>query len=275
MRHLPALRVLLIYPAPSTPCSLFDALQSNSSFQLEKVDHPSSGFEKALRDLPDVVLLACKPFNQETLQFCQKLRAQVSLPLILISNSPLSDQEHTIGLEAGALICLTFATPPSVLVATLHSLRSHLTAHKRNHERVHKENEALPLQFYHQKSFLETVMRLMPAGLSIASSPAGQLLFINEEAKRLLVGDPSSATPFDLESVRKRALHRDGTPYLPNEYPLARAINQGESIFGEEISFIHQDGKETCVAVYASPVHNDEGKIIAAVSIFFDIARQK
>src|SRR5262249_37201348 len=71
-----------------------------------------------------------------------------------------------------------------------------------------------------------------------------------------------------------RGFHPDGTPYLPEEWPLARAILHGETVTDEEIRIERLDGSELTLAVYSTPVR-EHGRIVAGVAAFFDLTERK
>jgi diguanylate cyclase (GGDEF)-like protein/PAS domain S-box-containing protein len=120
---------------------------------------------------------------------------------------------------------------------------------------------------------LAEILEQMPVGVAIAESPSGKLLFHNREAVRLL-RHPMLPAADMAGYTRYGAKHPDGSPYAPNEYPIARAV-LGETVKAEEMAYSRGDGTDTCLLVNAAPVRDDHGVIVKAVSTFFDISEQK
>lgn len=117
------------------------------------------------------------------------------------------------------------------------------------------------------------ILEQLPIGLAIAESPSGRLIYANSEAERLL-GHPLR-TSNDVSSYRQYgALHPDGRPFAPEEYPLVRTVLNGEQIREEQMLYRRGDGTITTLDVDASTVQID-GEVVAAVSTFRDIERQK
>jgi PAS domain S-box-containing protein len=124
-----------------------------------------------------------------------------------------------------------------------------------------------------REEMLRTVIEQMPSGLSIAEAPSGKLLLHNEEAVRLL-GHPLLESEDYRGYERYGAIHEDGTPYAPEEYPIARAL-RGEAVYQETMHYRRGDDTRTVFAVNAAPVRNDAGEIVMAVSTFHDISEIK
>ncbi|MCL5996680.1 MAG: ATP-binding protein [Chloroflexi bacterium] len=120
---------------------------------------------------------------------------------------------------------------------------------------------------------LEAILQHMPAGLFIAEAPSGRLLLANKQAELIW------RQPFvPLANVRQyssyKAFHLDGHPYAPEEWPLARAIQSGEVVTGEEIDFIAGDGTHGMLSVSAAPIQDRHGRIVAGVMTFADVTEQ-
>lgn len=125
-----------------------------------------------------------------------------------------------------------------------------------------------------KRSQLEQVLEQMPVGVSIAEAPSGKLLFHNGEAKRLL-RHPLVISETYQGYKHYGAVHPNGEPYNPEEYPLARALLYGEVVNVEEMIYRRGDGTTTLFAVSAAPIVNQDGQVIAAVSAFEDICDRK
>jgi PAS domain S-box-containing protein len=119
-------------------------------------------------------------------------------------------------------------------------------------------------------ALLDAVLDQMPAGVYVAESPSGKLIMENEEVEKLL-----GHTTFDTSSYedygRFGALHPDGTPYKPEEYPLARVVLHGESIRGEGMHYRRGDGTIIQLSFNAAPILGAQGETIAGIVVFQDV----
>jgi len=122
-----------------------------------------------------------------------------------------------------------------------------------------------------EQSRLTAVIDQMPCGLMIAEAPSGRLLLANAQMERIWQRPVGC-----LESIRDYGqllgFHEGtGREYADEEWPLARAILQGEVVRNEEITFVRGDSNCGVVSVSATPVRDGKGRIIAGVAVFNDI----
>jgi phosphoglycerate-specific signal transduction histidine kinase len=72
-------------------------------------------------------------------------------------------------------------------------------------------------------------------------------------------------------------MHPDGRPYVVEEYPTVRTLRDGEVIEREEMTYLDggSGAKESFgnrrFEVSSAPVRDEAGKIVAAVTVFYDI----
>jgi PAS domain S-box-containing protein len=122
---------------------------------------------------------------------------------------------------------------------------------------------------------LEAVIWQMPEGLIMAEAPSGKLIRGNKQVEEIW------RQPFlrsqDIAGYQEwKGFHlEDGRPYLPEEWPLARAISRGEIVRNEEIEYLRGDGTRGIMQNDASPIRDSEGRIIAGVVTFYDITERK
>lgn len=136
------------------------------------------------------------------------------------------------------------------------------------------ERTLLLQQLETERSRLEQVLQQMPIGVAIAEAPSGKLLFHNQEAEKLL-GHSLLDTPTYQDYTQYGAIHVDGQPYQPQEYPITRSLLKGEIIKAEEMHYHRKDGTTTLFSVSAAPILDQNGQIIASVSAFEDISERQ
>lgn len=120
---------------------------------------------------------------------------------------------------------------------------------------------------------LAAVLEQMPVGVAIAAVPTGELLLHNTKGVDI-IGHPLLTSPDYSGYVRYGALHADGAPYRPEEYPIARAAVQGLTVDREIMRYRRGDGSVTWLEVSAAPILDHAGKAVLAVSTFEDIAER-
>jgi len=117
---------------------------------------------------------------------------------------------------------------------------------------------------------LAEVIEQLPVGVLIADAPRGGIALANYQARRVL-GCPDALPGCVAEYVRWRGCRRDGRPYLPEEWPLARALGYGEVVVAEVVRCWIDESAWVDVSINASPVRDADGRIVAAVAILRDI----
>ena len=123
------------------------------------------------------------------------------------------------------------------------------------------------------RTFLEAVVKQMPAGIFIAEAPSGKVLLSNALSETIL--GQVTAPPESIDQYSKYApLHVDGRPYAPTELPLARALS-GELVRDEEVMLALPGGSRRTLLVSAAPVYDDAARLVAGVSSFLDISERK
>jgi signal transduction histidine kinase/PAS domain-containing protein len=139
--------------------------------------------------------------------------------------------------------------------------------------RMEAERESLLVRLATEKARLDAVLQQMPAGVTIAEAPGGRLILDNDQMARIW-RKPTPPAGSDPQDDYYRGFHRDGHLYRPEEWPIARAVAQGEVVHEEEIEIKRGDGSHGIVLVNASPICDDNGQIIAGVTTFFDVTER-
>ena len=127
------------------------------------------------------------------------------------------------------------------------------------------------------QALLQAAMDRSQAGIAIADAPDGRLRYVNEAAL-LIRGSTADQVVDQVDAARYveswHILHHDGTPYAPDEVPLARAVLYGETSEAESI-IRRDDHEDRIVLARAAPIRDAEGAVTAGVVVFHDITERK
>lgn len=135
---------------------------------------------------------------------------------------------------------------------------SDVTERKRAHETIEQER-------------LLALVNTSPVGIFVADS-SGNVLVTNREAERIL-GIPHDAQ-YDLEDYERAIVLRrpDGSVMPPEETPLRKALNNGETVRAEEMSLHLPDGRTVVTLVNATPFYGAHGEITGAIAAIQDMS---
>ena len=191
-----------------------------------------------------------------------------------LSTSPILDDEgHYDGM-------LGLVTDITARIRAEEVSRELLEELRLANEEMKEQNEKLEIQkreflrlmqaLEMKQTFLETVLRQLPAGVVIVAAPSGKLVMGNDQVESLF--GPIAASDVNIADYdRHQFFHRDGKPYSSEEWPLLRSLVAGESVNNEEMLFYNHDNKKL-LAVNSAPIRNRDGAIVAAVAVFSEIS---
>jgi PAS domain S-box-containing protein len=144
-----------------------------------------------------------------------------------------------------------------------------------SHERREKEAKAREAKHAAaSEERLRAVIEQMPIGVSVATVPSGDFVVFNSRASEIFRHSLSGIEDLNGHE-RYGALHADGAPYRPDDYPLARAVLSSATIDCEPMIYRRGDGKIVNLEVSAAPIRDAEGQPILAVSSFVDVTERK
>lgn len=116
---------------------------------------------------------------------------------------------------------------------------------------------------------LRAIIDALPVGVLLAEAPSGRILEGNKALEEILRGPLIYSE--DLGHYRHwLAVHDNGEPVTPDEYPLARAL-AGEARPALECRHQRADGTWGWINIVGSPIRNERGAIIAAIIAVTDI----
>lgn len=128
-----------------------------------------------------------------------------------------------------------------------------------------------------KEAILQAAMDQSHAGIAIADAPDGKLRYVNN-AGLLIRGGARQEIVDDIGIEQYVAswhiLHLDGTPYQPEEVPLARAVLHGETC-REEFIIRRDDSEDRYVLAHATPIRDAKGRVSAGIVVFLDITERK
>jgi PAS domain S-box-containing protein len=131
------------------------------------------------------------------------------------------------------------------------------------------ERQRLLADIEAERARLAAVLDQLPAGVILAEAPSGRLVLANRHVEAI------TGMPFmQAEHVGQYSIYpgyqKDGRPYAPEQWPLARSLRSGEVVQGEEIEL--RDGSNRRSLLFSSaPIRDRLGQIIAAVVTFVDV----
>lgn len=137
-------------------------------------------------------------------------------------------------------------------------------------EEVLSRQDDLLRQSGSQQAYFQAVLGQLPAGVVVAEAPSGRVLFRNPQVEQIFrrqLADVGNV----LQPHGAAGCHRDGRPYRPEEWPVVRAIRQGEIVKDEHIGMVRGDGSCAVISISASPIRDAEGKITAVVAVDHDV----
>jgi len=137
-----------------------------------------------------------------------------------------------------------------------------------------EESRALPEELVGQWALFEAVLQQMPSAVVIAEAPSGRLVLANDQVERFLRYPFRSSARIE-EYTDYTGFHPDGRELRPEEWPLARAIKNGEVVTDEEIRMLRGDGTIGVGLFSAAPVRDREGRIVAGVVAWSDVTERK
>jgi PAS domain S-box-containing protein len=112
---------------------------------------------------------------------------------------------------------------------------------------------------------LDDVVGHLPDAMIVAEAPSGRILSTNRR-EGIGEGHPREATVAGLFE-KWQIFHPDGRPYAVGEWPLARAVAEGEVVVDEEFWFSAGDGSRRTFLCDCRPLYDDGGRIVAAISV--------
>ena len=118
---------------------------------------------------------------------------------------------------------------------------------------------------------LEALVSLSPMGVLVFDARTGDLLLVNEEARRIGGGQHEPAD-YIHELLRSTTLRRaDGREIALGEHPIAQIIRSGESVRAEEVSLVLPDGRSVSALLNVASLSSADGEVESVVVTLQDM----
>ena len=124
------------------------------------------------------------------------------------------------------------------------------------------------------RSRLSTILDTLPVGVVIVDAN-GKMVDINPAGRKIWGIDVPLIDSVDRYIEYKGWHLENGQRYQAEEWPLVRALKNGETIFGESIEIENFDGKRATMLNSAAPIRDNYGQIIGALVTVQDLTELK
>ena len=214
--------------------------------------------------------------------------------IIFISAVHLTDLDRMKGYQRGAIDYISVPVVPELLRAKVsvfadlyRKTRELETLNRELEERVLARTEQLHQSEKHVRSLnsqlqqriaeLETIMKVLPVGVSVAHDPHCNFVTGNAALKELLHLEPQQN--LSLESPENSKLpyeiFHDGVRLTSDELPLQRAAATGKPVGRIELEIRARNGGLLQTLMSANPLFDDSGSVRGAVGALIDITERK
>ncbi len=243
------------------------SLLQGRGYQVTVVGDGLQALEAARRRRPDLLLTDVMMPRLDGFELLAAIRADADLadvPVVMLS-ARAGEEAKVGGLEAGADDYLAKPFSARELLARVSANLDLARARRLAAEQVRASEARLQIE----REFLASVLAKAPVGFSIVDEH-GRMLMLNERGVELLGHRFEASGPADFAAYG--AIHPDGRPYAPEEYPTLRAA-RGEQISSERMIYLRggAGGAERILLdVDAVPIRDVEGRPAGAVTVFDD-----
>lgn len=135
------------------------------------------------------------------------------------------------------------------------------------------ERKRIMAALHDERARFKGVFENAPEAILVADAD-GRIILANPAAEELY----RRPVPYDESfepSERVEALHSDGSPFTPEEYPILRSALYGEHLVGVEMFVRWQDGEQRDLLISSAPLENVDGGLLGAVALVQDVSPLK
>lgn len=124
-----------------------------------------------------------------------------------------------------------------------------------------------------EKIRLSAILDQLPVGVLLVDKES-RVLSGNKKVTEMLGREVKARFTLNDKSQSK-IIPSSNVSQAHKDWPIIRAITKGEVVSAEEMAYMHENGQEIFLRVNAAPIKNRNRKVVAAVSTFYDITREK
>jgi PAS domain-containing protein len=118
----------------------------------------------------------------------------------------------------------------------------------------------------------DRVLDLLPVGVCVYDdAPPGAIVQYNPRAIELWGREPHVSDPNERYGGFMALFRPDGTPFSPEDTPMARVLRGGPAVRNEKLVAERPDGSRLTVSVNIAPLRDQHGRTIGAVAVFQDV----
>lgn len=136
----------------------------------------------------------------------------------------------------------------------------------------HQKNRVIPATRQRQR-FLEAALASVADGVIIVDAE-WRIVFVNQAGNQLMRRVPNTEVPLDEQVGVLNLRYLDRRPMPLRESPLGRAL-RGETLVDFHFVFAQPDGSDVNISSTASPVRDEDSRIVGAVAVFRDVTGSK
>ena len=174
--------------------------------------------------------------------------------------------------NAGGVLVLEFAQPRSLLSderVYLNDLIGHgvQAINRLDLEQARRDIDAAAAAH----EWMDKVLQSLPVGVGLAQAPTGELLHLNRAVADIWGHSTHSGS---IENYSKDWIGYwpgTGERYRPQDWPMARALVNGEVVDDELIEIERPDAGRRFLSLSAVPIQDDHGRITHAVTAMTDV----
>ncbi|KAI3657528.1 hypothetical protein MP638_003723 [Amoeboaphelidium occidentale] len=124
-----------------------------------------------------------------------------------------------------------------------------------------------------ERRIQEFILNHLPVAVLMAKAPSGEVFYAND--KYADVWRQPLAPIASISSYKQvKAFRKDGRPYEPMDWPLARSVATGEVVRNEDTDVEFCDGTRGVVRLNSKPLYDEKGNISHAVVICEDLTEK-